>query len=224
MKSLRLLQLTSPALPVGAFSYSEGLEWLIQKQKISNESTMFDWLEAELLRGQLRIEAAAQTPIRDALQKWAEFKSIDAEIEVSEWNYWLLALRDAPTVRLQHNQIGRSLIKLLADLGHPLPNHRKDLCWPVAWAWAGLAWHLTKIEVVEGYLYTWVANQLSAAVRLIPLGPTKAQALQSKLLPLISKQAELLLDKDPHQIWTGDIGATFAQMSHSELYSRLFRS
>jgi len=224
MKSLGILQLVSPALPVGAFSYSEGLEWLIQKGKISNESTMFDWLEAELLRGQLRIEAAAQTPIRDALRKWSKFKSTNAKIEVFEWNCWLLALRDASTVRLQHRQMGQSLIKLLADLGHTLPDHSKDFCWPVAWAWAGIAWHLSKIEVIEGYLYSWVANQLSAAVRLIPLGPTKAQDLQCKLLPLISKQAEMLLHTDPHQIWTGDIGATFAQMSHSELYSRLFRS
>ncbi len=224
MKSLGILQLTSPALPIGAFSYSEGLEWLIHQGKIWNEATMFDWLEAELLRGQLRIEAAAQTPIRDALKKWTELKSSNAKNEVLEWNGWLLALRDASTVRLQHQQMGQSLIKLLTDLGHPLPDHSKDFCLPVAWAWAGFAWDLSRIEVIEAYLYNWVANQISAAVRLIPLGPTKAQGLQCNLLPLISKQAELLLNKDPHQIWTGDIGATFAQMSHSELYSRLFRS
>ena len=224
MKSLGMLQLISPALPVGAFSYSEGLEWLIQKGRISNESAMLDWLKAELLRGQLRIEAAAQTPIRDALQKWAEYKSLDSKIEVSEWNCWLLALRDASTVRMQHCQMGQSLIKLISDLGHPLPDNSKDFSWPVAWAWAGLAWNLSIIEVIEGYLYSWVANQLSAAVRLIPLGPTNAQGMQCNLLPLISNQAELLLKKDPREIWTGDIGATSAQMSHSELYSRLFRS
>ncbi len=224
MTSLGMLQLVSPALPVGAFSYSEGLEWLIQKGKISNESNMFDWLEAELLRGQLRLEAAAQTPIRQALENWDKSKSSDDKKIVYEWNDWLLALRDASEIRMQQRQMGQSLIQLLDDLGHPLPDRGKNLTWPVAWAWGGLAWRLSKLEVIEGYLYSWVSNQLSAAVRLIPLGPTKAQYLQCNLFPLITKQAKLLLEKDPHQIWTGDVGATFAQLSHSELYSRLFRS
>ena len=65
-----MLQLVSPALPVGGFSYSEGLEWQIQKEKIINESTLFEWLKAELLRGQIRLEASAQSFIRDALENW----------------------------------------------------------------------------------------------------------------------------------------------------------
>ncbi len=120
--------------------------------------------------------------------------------------------------------MGKSLIELLHELGHDFPDENKDFCWPIAWAWAGLALDISEIEVIEGYLYSWVANQLSAAVRLIPLGPSKAQALQCNLSPIISKQAALLIEKDPRQIWTGDVGATFAQLSHHELYSRLFRS
>ena len=69
MSSLAILQLVSPSLPVGAFSYSEGLEWLVQMERVADESTLLDWLEAELLRGQIRIEAAAQVPIRQALQE-----------------------------------------------------------------------------------------------------------------------------------------------------------
>ena len=224
MTSLGLLQLVSPALPVGAFSYSEGLEWLVQTEKILNEEEIFNWIRAELLRGQIRIEAAAQTPIRDELKRWQESKSPNSKIIISEWNSWLLALRDASTMRSQHCQMGQSLIKLLTELGQPLPDKSKKFCWPIAWAWASHVWNLSKIEGTEGYLYSWVANQLSAAVRLIPLGPNKAQALQSNLLPLISEQAQLVLNKDPREIWTGDVGATFAQLSHHELYSRLFRS
>ena len=63
MASLQMLQLASPSLPVGAFSYSEGLEWLVQKGKIKDDLTMFSWLESELLRGQIRVEAAALIPI-----------------------------------------------------------------------------------------------------------------------------------------------------------------
>ncbi len=56
---LEFLQLLSPSLPVGAFSYSEGLEWLVQKQKVTNETTLFNWIESELSRGQITIEASS---------------------------------------------------------------------------------------------------------------------------------------------------------------------
>ena len=79
-------------------------------------------------------------------------------------------------------------------------------------------------EMIEGYLYGWVANQLSAAVRLLPLGPTRAQVLQQRLLPLIADQAVLLQGSDPRKLWSGAVGAGLAQLTHAELYSRLFRS
>ena len=224
MTSLHMLQLVSPALPIGAFSYSEGLEWLVQTGKVSNERNMASWLEAELSRGQIRLEAAALTPIRQTLKYWQSERSLNAKYAVINWHEWLLALRDASTMRAQQLQMGRSLLNLLADLGHPLPDNSKDFSWPIAWAWAGHSWGLSESEVIQAYLYGWVANQLSAAIRLVPLGPTKAQALQCNLLPLITKQSEILLKENPHLIWTGDVGATLAQVSHTELYSRLFRS
>ena len=139
-------------------------------------------------------------------------------------NDWLLALRDASEIRAQQLQMGKSLIQLLNEIGHPLPEGRIDLIWPMAWAWAGLVWDLSELDVIKGYLYSWVASQLSAAVRLVPIGPTQAQRIQSKLLSLIVSQAEFLSKQDPHRLCNGDVGATMAQLSHSELYSRLFRS
>jgi len=144
--------------------------------------------------------------------------------DVLDWAHWLIALRDASEVRAQQQQMGRSLLQLLADLGHPLPDGGLDFGWPVAWAWAGLVWEIPPLEVVQGYLYGWVANQLSAAVRLVPLGPTQAQRLQHQLQPLIETQASKLIDADPRQLWCGGVGASMAQLSHAELYSRLFRS
>jgi urease accessory protein len=83
---------------------------------------------------------------------------------------------------------------------------------------------IPELEMIEGYLYGWVANQLSAAVRLVPLGPTTAQKIQQQLLPLISAQASVLRDQDPKMLWSGGAGAGLAQLAHAELYSRLFRS
>jgi urease accessory protein len=140
---------------------------------------------------------------------------------------WLLALRESAEVRSQQVQMGGSLLALMADLGHPLPQALPQpvvLAWPASWAWACLSLKISELEMVEGYLYGWVANQLSAAVRLVPLGPTTAQRIQQQLLPMIRDQASALKDQDPHSLWSGGAGAGLAQLAHAELYSRLFRS
>ena len=222
MTSLALLQLVSPALPVGAFSYSEGLEVLIQDGSLINEFDLQQWIEAELQRGALRLEAAALTPLRVQLQSWEE-KRLEMPSDLISLDGWLLALRESAEMRAQQGQMGGSLLKLMADLGHPLPQPLV-LAWPAAWAWAALSLKISELEMVEGYLYGWVANQLSAAVRLVPLGPTTAQRIQQRLLPMIRDQASVLKDQDPHALWCGGVGAGLAQLAHAELYSRLFRS
>jgi urease accessory protein len=77
---------------------------------------------------------------------------------------------------------------------------------------------------VEAYLYGWSANQISAAVRLVPLGSTSGQGLQLHLAPLLQERARELSSADPRQLWNGGVGAGLAQLAHAELYSRLFRS
>ena len=222
MTALALLQLVSPALPVGAFSYSEGLEVLIQSGDIGEEAQMQAWLEGELNNGMLRLEAAALPHMRAELSNWRAGEAA-AQRRLIDLDGWLSATREAAEVRAQQRQMGQSLLLLLADMGHPLPE-RIALSWPAAWASASLVLNVTVPEMVEGYLYGWVANQLSAAVRLLPLGPTRAQVQQQRLLPLIAEQAELLQSIDPRSLWSGGVGAALAQLTHAELYSRLFRS
>ena len=221
---LEFLQLLSPSLPVGAFSYSEGLEWLVQNKKVNNETTLFNWIQSELSRGQITIEASSLSLIMRDLIEWRDNQEGQYKFAILEWNSWLSSLRDSPDIRSQQIQMGESLLQLLIDLDHPLPENEKKFIWPIAWAWAGVCWDIKQIDLVEGYLYSWVANQLSAALRLLSLGPTKAQQLQKKSLKLIKSQASYLLKKNPKEIWVGDVGAIMAQQSHVELYSRLFRS
>jgi urease accessory protein len=208
---LRLFQLVSPALPVGAFSYSEGLEVLVQQGLLADGPAVAAWLEAELRRGTLALEAASLPRLLVA-----------QETELRERDGWLLALREAPEVRAQQRQMGGSLLRLLLDLGFAPP--ALDLAWPAAFALAGRALEIPAPELVEAYLYGWVANQLSAAVRLVPLGSTEAQRLQLVLAPLIAERAKALVVADPDQLWSGGVGSGLAQLRHAELYSRLFRS
>ena len=223
MTSLALLQLVSPALPVGAFSYSEGLEVLVQTNGLNDEHAVQDWLTAELTRGALRLEVAALPKLRQQLELWVHRGDVQGRYRVQNLDGWLLATREASELRAQQRQMGQSLVQLLDDLGHPLPEPVR-LNWPAAWAWAASAMAIPVLDMLEGYLYGWVANQLSAAVRLVPLGPTRAQVLQQRLLPLIKEQALQLGDMDPQQMWSSGVGASLTQLTHAELYSRLFRS
>ena len=222
-----LLQLASPALPVGAFSYSEGLETLVQQGRLRDGEGVRRWLVAELERGTVPIEAAALGPLREALQRWRTGTAPAAWRELVDLDGWLLAQREAASVRAQLRQMGGSLLALLTDLGWPLPQpaaSRACLSWPTAWAWAGLCLEIDPQEVVLTYLHGWAANQLSAAVRLVPLGPTEAQKLQLGLAPCLARRAADLSGADPRQLWNGGVGMGLAQLGHCELYSRLFRS
>ena len=231
---LRLFQLVSPSLPVGAFSYSEGLEVLAQGGQLPDAAAVKAWLQAELEGGLLPVEAAALPLLMASLQGWRDGQP-GALAAVCDLDGWLLAQREAAEMRAQQRQMGRSLLQLLADLGWPLPAHqeagraggsgeRVSLGWPAAWAWAGLCLDLPPPTVLEAYLYGWSANQISAAVRLVPLGPTEAQRLQLGLAPRLAERAVALAGQDPSQLRSGGVGAGLAQLGHAELYSRLFRS
>ena len=196
---------------------------LVQTNGLNDEQAVQDWLTAELTRGALRLEVAALPKLRQQLEVWVHQGDVQGRDAVQNLDGWLLATREASELRAQQRQMGQSLVQLLNDLGHPLPEPVR-LSWPAAWAWAASAMKIPVLDMLEGYLYGWVANQLSASVRLLPLGPSRAQVLQQRLLPLIASQAQLLLAADPQQLWSSGVGAGMAQLAHAELYSRLFRS
>lgn len=225
---LRLLQLVSPALPVGGFSYSEGLEVLVQRGLLADTTALGHWLMAELERGAIALESASLAGLKADLALARSGSDPGAMARVRERQGWLLAQREAPEVRAQQRQMGASLCQLLEDLGWPLPDRAaaeaSPLAWTAAWAWAGVCLELDLGGLVEAYLYGWTANQISAVVRLVPLRPTEAQRLQLALAPRLARRARQLVVQDPEALWSGGVGAGLAQLGHAELYSRLFRS
>ena len=92
------------------------------------------------------------------------------------------------------------------------------------WSWACYCFEISKLEMVENFLYAWSANQLSAALRLLPLGSTKAQIIQRDLLPIISKVSMEIMDKKIDDLYFGNVGLNMAQQNHNELYAKLFRN
>ncbi|NEP18518.1 MAG: urease accessory protein UreF [Leptolyngbya sp. SIO4C1] len=216
---LRLLQLASPALPVGAFSYSEGLETLTQQQRLPSAEALTHWLTQELQVGAVPLEAAI------ALRIHQSFHQPD---RLRYWNTWLLAARETAELRQQSTQMGRALCRLLAQL-HPELAPTIAACgtpcnFATAFAIAAAHWQISAETTVLAYLQSWAANLISAAVKLIPLGQTGGQAVLLSLTGAIADTTQTVLQLDDAQLTSSGWGAVLASMQHETLYTRLFRS
>lgn len=222
---LLLLQLASPTLPVGAYSYSEGLEALVDQGQVNNSATLEHWLIQELRYGAIRLEAAMLVRGYQAMQNqdWNALKT---------WNQWLSAARETEELRLQSWQMGRSLLRLLTDLEPPLwldPVCQRSLqtegCnFAIAYAIGAATWQIDLQPAVLAYLHSWASNLVSAGVKLIPLGQTAGQQLILNLQISLQQaigDAFLLTDD---QVGSCGWGLALASMAHECQYSRLFRS
>jgi len=138
---------------------------------------------------------------------------------------WILSSKDSVEMRDQQTQMAKSLFDLNKEFGFEyLYKKNKKNSWPLAWSWACYCFEITKLEMVENFFYAWSANQLSAAVRIIPIGSTKAQLIQRDLLTIISKVSKEILDKEIDDIYFGNVGLAMAQQNHNDLYTKLFRN
>jgi urease accessory protein len=218
---LCLLQLASPALPVGAYSYSEGLETLVENNIINNQESLQQWLEAELRYGAIRLEAAVMVRAYNCV------KMNDLEA-LSRWNMWLSAVRETEELRNSSLQMGRSLIQLFAKL-QPQSKMTADAVgnycnYAIAFGIAAADWDINIQAAILGYLHSWVSNLITAGVKLIPLGQTAGQLLLVKLQPLINDATASILALEDDNLSCCSWGLSLASMAHETQYTRLFRS
>jgi urease accessory protein len=222
---LRLLQLASPALPVGGFSYSEGLEMLVHQQQITSPAQLTHWLERELRYGAIRMDAALM------LRCYRESKA-EAWRNLLDWNQWINASRETEELRLQSEQMGRSLLRLLIQLKPALElppeisvQLQAEHChFATAFGLAAAHWQIAEAEAMLGYLQSWATNLVAAAVKLIPLGQTVGQQLLFDLQLSLEQAAESIPVLQDDELETSGWGLSLASMAHETQYSRLFRS
>jgi urease accessory protein len=219
---LRLLQLASPALPVGAYSYSEGLEALAEAGRLSDRDALESWLLQELRYGAIRVETAVMVRAYRACQ-------LDDWDGLGNWNRWLSAARETEELRHQSLQMGRSLLRLLQDLHLvELPQSivlQKEGChFAIAFALAAVRWQIDLPSAMLGYLHSWASNLVNVGVKLIPLGQTAGQQLLLQLQPTIECAVEEVLLLQDDDLGSCSWGLALASMAHETQYSRLFRS
>jgi urease accessory protein len=233
LQLLRLLQLTSPALPVGAYSYSEGIEYLCSFGTIQTESDLCNWLKRELSFGFITTEAAI------ALRAYQAIMTSDISTLIY-WNNWLSATRETEEVRLASWQMGQSLMKLWYQLpdcqssnklliSEVLPkakdNSEGQGCnYAIAFGIVAASLAIDPSNTVAGYIYGWLSNLVSAAVRVVPFGQTTGQQILFGLSTDILQSSQSALQRLDNELeWCG-WGVSLACANHETQYSRLFRS
>jgi urease accessory protein len=222
---IRLFQLVSPTLPVGAYTYSQGLEWVVENGSVKNEAGAARWIGDALAHNLARFEA----PLAAALmQAWVE----GDDVCVAELNADFNASRETMELRAETVQMGYSLVRLLGDLDAfaSLPGWRDRLlavdepAFPMAWTAAAAAWHVDREQAIAAYLWAWLENQVMAAVKAVPLGQSAGQRLLATLgetIPELAQRAVAL----PEAQWSNfNPGLAIASSRHETQYTRLFRS
>ena len=220
---LHLLQLASPSLPVGAYSYSQGLEGAIENGLVSNELSARDWIADYLQHVVGRFEA----PVLWRLLRG--FLTRDAAA-VSAWTERFIAARDTAEFRAETIQMGYSLARLAIDLKigdealDAILQQQPEIPLPTAFAYAAIALEVPAEAALLGMLFSWTENQVVVCVKSVPLGQVAGQRMLLSLRPDIEQAARTAqhLNDDALSNWYP--GLSLLSMQHEVQYSRLYRS
>lgn len=220
MPLLRLLQLTSPALPIGGFAFSQGLESAVTLGHIRDETTAEDWLRGALRFGQTRLDLPVFFRIHDAF-------SAGAEARVTDWCRYLLASREGEERELEDLHVGRALARLLFDQGvsRAEPFRASDAVTHAGmFALASVSFGITAKTAALGLAFSWLENQVGALSRLVPLGQLAAQRVLARVAQEIPASIDAALCIQDSDIGACMPGAAIASALHETQYCRLFKS
>ena len=217
---LRLLHLASPALPIGAFHFSQGLEYAVEAGWVADEPGALEWISgvARHAIGTLdlpvlvRLHRACRGGDCAGLQRWARF---------------LLAARETEELRAEDRHMGSALARILKELGaaDAVSNEQQAAAgYAAMFAVACVRWNILEDEALQAYAWTWAENQVLAAVKLVPLGQSAGQRILHSLVPVLEQLATQALVIADDDIGTCALMQGLASARHESQYTRLFRS
>ncbi|SEM88053.1 urease accessory protein [Pseudomonas sp. ok272] len=218
-----LLRLASPQLPIGGYSYSQGLEMAVDNGRVHDPRSARRWIGDQLLLNLARFEAPLLLAHCTAAAHldWPRLQRCSEEHRAS---------RETRELHQESRQMGYSLQQLLnglPELDPParafLDQHREPHL-ALGWALAARAWGINPDDALAAWLWSWLENQLAVLMKTLPLGQQAAQRLTSELLPLLQQAQHDATRIDPHSYGSAAFGLSLASMAHERQYSRLFRS
>ncbi|MDT8398007.1 MAG: urease accessory UreF family protein [Pseudomonadales bacterium] len=214
---LRLLQLSSAVLPVGAYAFSQGLEYAIGAGWLQTPEDIARWLEDQLRLALARVDI----PI---LYRIFDMSGGGHSAALDYWNACLLACRETRELRLGDTATGLALRRLLRQLDVPVPALKGEPAFATLFAVAARHWGIGRQAAALGLVWSWLENQVAAATKLLPLGQTQAQGLLSRVQQQIPAALTLADALQDHELGASLPGLALASCQHETQYTRLFRS
>ena len=217
---LRLLQLSSAALPIGMFAYSQGLEQAVALGEVKDRTTVRDWATGLLEHSVLTSDVPLLLRLYDA---WRD----GAGERVRSYNDRLFACRGSGELRAEERQLGSALARLLSRLGISEAERwtiDDRVTFATPFALAAVTWSIPRTQAALGYAFSWAEAQVGAATRLVPLGQTDAQLVLSHLLDRISAGLSASFRLSDAEIGASTPGQALLSALHETQYCRLFRS
>ena len=215
---LHLLQFASPALPIGGYSYSQGLETAIEAGRVHDAASAHAWLVRYLDEVMARWDAPLLWRLLSA------FAARDTAA-IAEWSACFLASRDTAESRAETVQMGYSLTRLIADLGvadvGPLGD---EVALPAAYACAVDALDIPHEEALLAMLFAWAENQVLVCVKSVPLGQVAGQRLLLSLRPDLERAAVTARTLPDADLSNWSPGLSMLSMRHEVQHGRLYRS
>jgi urease accessory protein len=212
-----LLQLSSAALPVGAYSYSQGLETAIADGRLRTPDDIARLIGDVLRLVISRYEAPVWWRLRAALDR----NDYDA---FSVWNDEFLATRESAELRAETLQMGHSMIELMRGLAMPVDIAIDAWTWPAAHALASWTWRIAPRSALNGYLFGWLENQVLAGMKALPYGQLAGQRMLHALRPALAEVVASASELSDDRLATQAPGYAITSARHESQYSRLFRS
>ncbi|WP_017478369.1 urease accessory protein UreF [Pseudomonas sp. PAMC 26793] len=218
-----LLRLASPQLPIGGYSYSQGLEMAVEQARVTDPASAGRWISDQLLLNLARFEAPLLLAHCKAAaeQDWPRLAQLCEEHRAS---------RETRELYQESRQMGYSLHQLLNglpeldDAARAFLAQRPEPHLALGWALAARAWQISPDDALAAWLWSWLENQLAVLMKTLPLGQQAAQRLTSELLPLLQQAQQNASQLDPDHYGSAAFGLSLACMAHERQYSRLFRS
>jgi len=211
----RLWQLISPAAPVGAFHYSQGLEAAVEHGWVDDAAGLRKWLHAHLGRVLVRVDLPL---ITRAMAAW----NVRDTAGLLQWDALALACRETRELRDEQRQMGHALGRLARGLGDVYPG--AELGYTVAFGVMAANRNIPDERALAGFGFAWCENQIVAAQKLLPIGQIAGQQMLGDLAARLDNLVGEALCCDDASIGLCIPHGSVASARHETQYSRLFRS